>query len=67
MNKETQLYIYEGPVYSFNKMITSTWSAKTSAVSPARARANLEYRFKMQAGLLPTAKISLPGKIIPIE
>ena len=66
MDSKFHLYTYNGPVYLFDKMITSSWTAQTRAVNSARARANLEYRYKLQAGLLPTAKITLTGKIVEV-
>ena len=57
------LYFYEGPVMRFENCIMSKWKASTYASSEAKARSNLIYRFKMENGLIPETKISLPGKI----
>lgn len=67
MNNTKQCYEYDGPVYFFNNMLTPRWSCQTYAVSEARARSNLEYRFKCAAGLQKYAKITLPGKLTIIK
>ena len=54
-------YKYEGPVLHFETVVTSKWSCYTRASSPAKAKTNMEYRYKVEAGLLPNAKISLAG------
>lgn len=60
MNK----YIYDGPVREFNDTISSRWQASTYAVSEAKARSNLVYRYKKEHSKDASAKITLPGKII---
>ena len=55
------LYSYEGPVLSFGKTIQGWWLAETKAVSPAKARSNLSYRFKKEHGFAKNAKIELIG------
>ena len=65
MNKK-HYYSYTGPVYIFDKMIAPDWPCQTYAVSEGRARANFEYRIKRDLGLLPHAKIQLPGKVVLI-
>ncbi len=49
-----QQYQYEGPVMSFGTCVRSKWIATTSAISE-------------ENGLLPSARIRLPGKIVPIS
>lgn len=56
-------YRYTGCVKSFDKIISDNWTGETMAVSEAKARTNLAYRFKKLMGLAANAKISLPGKI----
>lgn len=56
-------YIYDGPVMLFDRCITNHWKAETIAVSPAKAKNNLKYRFKKENNLLSTSKIDLPGTI----
>lgn len=58
------LYLYEGPVLEFDKIITNRWRSQTYAVSEAKARTNLAYQFKRENGKVPRTKITLPGKII---
>lgn len=67
MPNTKQCYQYEGPVYSFDRLIARNWNCQTVAVSEARARANLAYRYKQIAGLQKYARITLPGKLVPIQ
>ena len=59
-------YRYSGPVKEFDRIISDNWTAETSAVSEAKARTNLSYRYKKQTGRAAASKITLPGKIIKI-
>jgi hypothetical protein len=63
MEKQKTLYVYKGPVYFFDRMIAQSWSGSTLAVSPEKAKANLEYRYKMEHGYSRTARIKLVGNI----
>ena len=56
-------YIYDGPVMSFGKLITSNWHGETAAESEARARSNLTYQLKKQMHVNPATKFELPGKM----
>lgn len=58
------LYSYDGPVLSFDKIVTNRWHAQTYAVSEAKARTNLAFQFKIETGRVPRSNITLPGKII---
>lgn len=60
-------YIYEGPVMSFNGNITNKWTGSTVAPSESKAKSNLIYQYKKAHGLLPSAKINLPGKLLKGE
>lgn len=60
-------YSYDGPVLEFERCIANHWKASTFAVSERKARCNLAYRFKQENKKSPTAKISLPGKIVVVE
>lgn len=59
-------YRYSGPVKEFDRIISDNWTAETSAVSEAKARTNLSYRYKKQTGRITASKITLPGKLIKI-
>ena len=61
------LYSYDGPVMSFEKCIANRWKGSTWAVSESKARSNLMYRFKKETGKIPSARITLPGKIVREE
>ena len=56
-------YSYDGPVMEFDNCIDSHWKGKTMASTDAKARANLTYQYKKMHGRVPSAKISLPGKL----
>ena len=60
-------YIYSGPVLRFNTCIDNNWKCETYAVSEKKARSNLAYRYKQQAGLVARTDIKLPGKLIMEE
>lgn len=57
-------YLYDGPVMEFDFCVVDHWKATTIAPSEAKARSNLAYRYKMEHGLKPTAKVSCPGKLV---
>lgn len=59
-------YSYDGPVMEFGRCIANRWQATTSAPSEAKARSNLAFRFKQDTKRVPTAKITLPGKLVAI-
>lgn len=62
-----KLYVYNGPVYEFDRLLIDRWKASTRAVSEKKARCNLAYQFKMQYDRVPRSKITVPGKLIIIE
>lgn len=62
-----KLYQYDGCVKEFDRVIMNRWKGVTMAESPAKAKNNLSYRFKMENGRTANCKISLPDKIIEIE
>lgn len=56
-------YVYEGPVMKFDTCVANNWKAKTVALSKRKAMSNLKYCYKVENGMIPTVKISLPGKM----
>lgn len=60
-------YRYDGPVVEYGRCISNNWKGETMANSEPKARSNLTYQFKKQTNRLPTAKISLPGKVIKYQ
>ena len=58
-----ELYSYDGPVMEFERVISNRWVGTTYAVSPSKARSNLIFQFKKQYNKVPSAKITLPGKV----
>ena len=56
-------YYYNGPVMYFDKCVCDRYSAETVAATPAKAKSNLAYRYKMENNMVPATRISLPGKI----
>ncbi len=57
-------YKYDGPVMKFSDCIQQRWVASTTAVTEAKARSNLTYRYKKENGYLKDCKITLPGKLV---
>ena len=57
------MYTYSGPVMMFETCVADNWKGETTAVTERKARSNLTYQYKSQNGLLPSAHITLPGKI----
>lgn len=57
------LYLYEGPVYEFDRIVDNRWKGQTYAVSEAKARTNLAFQYKRATGRGPRSKITLPGKL----
>lgn len=57
------LYLYDGPVYRFEKLFIARWRAFTWAASERQAKSNLTIRCKQEHGLLPSAKLNLPDKV----
>ena len=62
-----QKYSYDGPVVIFGKCVENRWYGSTYAVSEKKARCNLEYQYKKQAGKNPNTKVELPGKITLVD
>lgn len=56
-------YRYCGPVKEFDDIINSRWDATTYAVTEAKAKSNLVYRYKREHGKAADCKITLPGKL----
>ena len=56
-------YRYCGPVKEFDDVINSRWDATTYAVTEAKAKSNLVYRYKREHGKAADCKITFPGKI----
>lgn len=57
-------YHYDGPVEEFGKCIASRWTGTTYAPSEKKALSNLAYQFKQEYDRTPSAKITLPGKLV---
>lgn len=61
------MYLYDGPVLEFDKIIANHWRGSTMAVSEKKARCNLAYQFKMEYGRIPRSKITIPGNLTIIK
>lgn len=60
-------YEYNGPVFRFGRMYIGEWKkAVTKAVSPEKARSNLEYRYKVEHGFMPNAAIRLDQRYLKV-
>ena len=62
-----KLYCYEGPVKVFGRIVSEKWYGETRAVNELKARNNLAYQYKKSHNLVPSAKVSLTGKIIFVQ
>ena len=60
-------YYYDGPVLEFDFCVAHNWKATTIAPSEKKARCNLAYRYKMEHGMTPRAKVQIPGHFTKIE
>lgn len=56
-------YVYEGPVFEFDRMLVDRWRGETTAPSEKKALSNLTYQYKMKNNRVAGAKVTLPGKI----
>lgn len=63
----SNLYSYDGPVTRFGTCVTTKFQGHTVAVSEKQARNNLCQQYKRSFGLMPSAKVELPGKITLVE
>lgn len=61
---KANLYLYDGPVKQFDRIIAEHWQQFTTALTEKQARTNLAYQYKRQNGLMPRANISLPGELV---
>ena len=61
------LYIYDGPVKEFDRIVTRRWQGRTMAVSSKKARSNLTYQYKQEHGRMPGSRINLPGELRIID
>ena len=66
MEKERRIYRYEGPVFSFGRVISDKWKYGTRAVSEKEAIAHLTFNYKMKNKLTKEAKIELDKKCLTI-
>ena len=62
-----KLYLYDGPVLEFERIIANRWKGSTYAESEKKARCNLAYQFKIQNGRVPRSKITIPGPLTIVE
>lgn len=59
-----RLYLYNGPVLEFDRIVANHWHGQTYAASESKARSNLAFQFKKETGKVPRTRITLPGKVI---
>ena len=60
MNK----YTYEGPVMSFNNILTIKWRGSTLAPTKKKAMSNLAYQYKTQNGLAISIPVNFQEKYL---
>lgn len=61
------LYSYAGPVTMFDRCVANIWKGETYASSEKKAKSNLIFQYKKQNGLVPSTRVSLPGKLVKLE
>lgn len=61
------IYSYDGPVMKFNVCIDNHWKGQTEAKTEAKAKSNLAYRYKKENNMVPSTKVTLPGKLVLVE
>lgn len=64
---DRNLYAYQGAILQFDRVVADNWIGRTLAKSERQARTNLAYQYKQQCGLTPSARITLPGKVVRIS
>lgn len=64
---EKSLYVYEGPVMQFGKVVQDSWKEGTQAVSIAKALSNLKFQYKRKAKLSPNSKIDLLPEYLKLK
>lgn len=57
------IYIYEGPVLEFGRLVEERWYGETMANTEKKAKSNLAYQWKKRNNRLASSVITLPGKI----
>lgn len=67
MEQEKFLFVYDGPVKEFDRIVERNWHGETMAESEKKAKSNLAYQWKMMHDRLATSKVTLPGipKMVP--
>ena len=63
MHKEYHSYIYDGPVYEFNRLLNDRWKGETKAPSAEKAKSNLTYQFKKNTNCQANTKIRLTDEV----
>lgn len=64
---EKNLYIYEGPVMQFNRIIQDSYRCGSQACSEAKALSNIMFSFKKKAKMDYGAKIELDKRYLRME
>lgn len=58
------IYLYDGPIMHYNKLVSNRWVGETRAISENKARSNLQYQFKKDNNMMAATKITLAGKVV---
>ena len=61
------MWIYEGPVRSFGRIINDKWTYRSRAISPEKALSNMSFRYKMIHQMAKNSKIELDKKYLKLE
>lgn len=63
MAVDKKRYVYSGRVMQFDDVIETNWEGETLAETPARAKSNLAFRYKLQRDMKIDTRISLPDQV----
>ena len=61
------MWVYEGPVLQFGKIIDCKWTYRSRASSPEEALRNIGFNYKMLHQMTRNAKIELDKKYLKQE
>ncbi len=66
MKENEKKYQFKGAIYLFDRVVYNNWTGETIAVSEKKALSNLAFRAKKQMGYLPSARLTLNGKLVEV-
>ena len=67
MENLDSVYIYDGPVMQFGRVIQDKWRRGTRAPSPKKALANLQFTYKIRKKMARDSRIELDPRYLQLE